>query len=128
MPFYGAAILCVDDPGVRAIMPMVSRPVVSYGLGEDAQVRAVNVQALPGGRCASRVQRRNGVAMPDLADHAEPARRAQRAQRAGGHRGGHRAGVARRAGRARAGRVPGVGRRFQRYGDVPARRRRAASR
>jgi UDP-N-acetylmuramate--alanine ligase len=54
MPFYGAAVLCADDPGVRSIMPMISRPVITYGLGEDVQVRAVNVQALPAGRCASR--------------------------------------------------------------------------
>src|SRR5512144_1847087 len=40
MPFYGAAILCSDDPGVRSIIPMVSRPVVRYGLADDAMVRA----------------------------------------------------------------------------------------
>ncbi len=49
MPFYGAAVLCSDDPGVRSIMPMVSRKIIRYGLGEDAQVRAVDVRALPGG-------------------------------------------------------------------------------
>ena len=68
MPFYGAAIVCGDDPGVRSIMPMISRPVVSYGLGEDAMVRAVDVQALPGGQMRFTAQRRNGVA------HARPAR------------------------------------------------------
>lgn len=67
MPFYGAAILCGDDPGVRSIAPMVSRPIVTYGLGEDTQVRAVDVQALPGGQMRFTCQRRNGVAMPDLA-------------------------------------------------------------
>jgi len=67
MPFYGAAILCGDDPGVRSIVPMISRPVVSYGLGADVQVRAVDVQALPGGQMSFVAQRRNGVAMPDLA-------------------------------------------------------------
>ena len=67
MPFYGAAILCGDDPGVRSIVPMISRPVVSYGLGADVQVRAVDVQALPGGQMRFVAQRRNGVAMPDLA-------------------------------------------------------------
>src|SRR3954447_8821305 len=45
MPFYGAAIVCVDDPGVRSIMAMISRPLVSYGFGTDAMVRAVDVQA-----------------------------------------------------------------------------------
>ena len=53
MPFYGAAILCADDPGVRSIVPMISRPVISYGFGADAQVRAVDVRA-DGGRCTSR--------------------------------------------------------------------------
>ena len=66
MPFYGAAIVCVDDPGVRSIVPMVSRPVVSYGFGEDAQVRAVDVQALAGGRMRFTCQRRNGEVLPDL--------------------------------------------------------------
>ena len=66
MPFYGAAILCADDPGVRSIIPMISRPVVSYGLDEGAMVRAVDVQALPGGQMRFVAQRRNGAAMPDL--------------------------------------------------------------
>lgn len=66
MPFYGAAILCGDDPGVRAILPMVSRPIVRYGLGEDVHVRATNVQALPGGQMRFTCERRNGVRMPDL--------------------------------------------------------------
>jgi UDP-N-acetylmuramate--alanine ligase len=66
MPFYGAAIICGDDPGVRSIIPMISRPVVSYGFGEDAQIRAVDVLALPGGQMRFTAQRRNGVVMPDL--------------------------------------------------------------
>ncbi len=67
MPFYGAAILCGDDAGIRSIQPMVSRPVVSYGLGPENQVRAVDVQALPGGQMRFTCQRRNGAVMPDLA-------------------------------------------------------------
>ena len=70
MPFYGAAILCADDPGVRSIMPMISRPVITYGLGEDVQVRAVDVQALPGGQMRFTCRRRgltdDGSALPDL--------------------------------------------------------------
>ena len=65
MPFYGAAIVCSDDAGVRSIMPMLSRPVVTYGFGADAMVRAVHVQA-DAGRMHFTVQRRNGVVMPDL--------------------------------------------------------------
>ena len=65
MPFYGAAILCADDAGVRSIMPMISRPIVSYGFGADAMVRAVDVEA-HAGTMRFTVQRRNGVRMPDL--------------------------------------------------------------
>jgi UDP-N-acetylmuramate--alanine ligase len=65
MPFYGTAILCTDDPAVREIVPQVSCPVTSYGFGEDAQVRAVNVKAR-GGQMSFTVQRRNGVTLPDL--------------------------------------------------------------
>ena len=64
MPFYGAAVLCGDDPGVKAIMPMLSRPIVSYGFGEDNMVRAVDVEALPGGQMRFTCQRRNGVVLP----------------------------------------------------------------
>ncbi len=44
LPFYGVAILCIDDPNVRAILPLVTKPVTSYGLGEEARVRAVDVE------------------------------------------------------------------------------------
>ena len=65
MPFYGTAILCTDDPGVRAIVDEVTNPVTSYGFEEGAQVRAVNVRAV-GGQMHFTVQRRNGVVLPDL--------------------------------------------------------------
>ncbi|MCC6218478.1 MAG: UDP-N-acetylmuramate--L-alanine ligase, partial [Aquabacterium sp.] len=49
-----------------SIIPLVSRPVITYGFGEDAQVRAVDVEALPGGQMRFTVQRRNGIVMPDM--------------------------------------------------------------
>ena len=66
MPFYGAAIVCGDDAGVRSVLAMVSRPIVTYGLAEGNQVRAVDVQALPGGQMRFTCQRRNGDVLPDL--------------------------------------------------------------
>ena len=65
MPFYGAAVVCVDDAAIREILPQIARPITSYGLSEDAQVRALNVRAV-GGQMHFTVQRRNGVALPDL--------------------------------------------------------------
>ena len=65
MPFYGTAILCTDDPGVRDILDQVTCPITSYGFGEDAQVRAIDVRAV-GGQMHFTVQRRNGVTLPDI--------------------------------------------------------------
>lgn len=119
MPFYGAAIVCGDDAGIRAIRPMVSRPVVSYGLGPDNQVRAVDVEALPGGQMRFTCQRRNGMAMPDLAITLNlPGEHNVRNALAA-------IAVATELElpdepmlRALAG-FSGVGRRFERYGDLP---------
>ena len=44
LPFYGLAVLCIDDPGVRAIADRVSRPVVTYGFSPDADVRGSDFQ------------------------------------------------------------------------------------
>ena len=65
MPFYGTAVVCVDDPSIREILPQIARPITSYGFSEDAQVRAVNVRAV-GGQMHFTVQRKNGIQMPDL--------------------------------------------------------------
>ncbi|MBW0171190.1 MAG: UDP-N-acetylmuramate--L-alanine ligase [Hydrogenophaga sp.] len=65
MPFYGAAVVCVDDPAIREILPQIARPITSYGFSEDAQVRALNVRAVDT-QMHFTVQRRNGVELPDL--------------------------------------------------------------
>ncbi len=44
LPFYGLAVLCIDDPGVRKILPMVTRPVLTYGIEQRADVRAQNIE------------------------------------------------------------------------------------
>jgi UDP-N-acetylmuramate--alanine ligase len=43
LPFYGLAVLCIDDPSVREIMPLVSRPKLTYGFSEDADFRIENL-------------------------------------------------------------------------------------
>lgn len=58
MPFYGAAIVCIDDAAVRAIVPSLARPVITYGLTEEAQIRAVDVHAR-GGQMTFTVQLNN---------------------------------------------------------------------
>ncbi len=44
LPFYGLAILCLDDATLAAVMPRISRPVMTYGLAAAADVRAVNLR------------------------------------------------------------------------------------
>jgi len=44
LPFYGLAVLCVDDAEVRGILDRVGRPVITYGLSEAADIRALDLQ------------------------------------------------------------------------------------
>lgn len=39
LPFYGLAVVCVDNPAIQEILPQISRPVITYGFSEDADVR-----------------------------------------------------------------------------------------
>jgi UDP-N-acetylmuramate--alanine ligase len=43
VPFYGLAVVCLDDPGVREILPEISKPVKTYGIREDADLRAEEI-------------------------------------------------------------------------------------
>ena len=65
MPFYGAAVVCVDSEAVRSLLPQIARPVVTYGLDADAQIRAVNVRAV-GGQMHFTAQRNLPEKRPDL--------------------------------------------------------------
>lgn len=44
LPFYGLAVMCLDDEGVREILPHISKPVTTYGVHADADVRAINIK------------------------------------------------------------------------------------
>lgn len=44
LPFYGMAVVCIDDANVREVMPSITKPITTYGLSEDAQVRAIDIQ------------------------------------------------------------------------------------
>jgi UDP-N-acetylmuramate--alanine ligase len=62
LPFYGAAILCVDDEHVRALLPLVTKPVLTYGTGSDAMVRAEGIRH-DGGRMRFRALREKAPAL-----------------------------------------------------------------
>jgi len=44
LPFYGLAVVCVDDEEVRNLLPDITRPVIRYGIDFDADVRASNIR------------------------------------------------------------------------------------
>ena len=48
LPFYGVAVLCADDPNVRAIMPQVAKQIVTYGLTPGCNFYAENIVAADG--------------------------------------------------------------------------------
>lgn len=119
LPFYGTAVLCVDDPNVREIMPAVSRFMVTYGLSEKAHLRAVDVKAESG-------RMRFGVTRRDI--HGTPLPRLEVVLNlAGAHNVlnalaaiavGMEVGAPDAAIVAALAEFRGVGRRFQRYGEV----------
>ena len=48
LPFYGAVVVCADDPEILNIIPRLSRRVITYGLGEQADCRALEIEQAPG--------------------------------------------------------------------------------
>ncbi|MDH4456575.1 MAG: UDP-N-acetylmuramate--L-alanine ligase [Candidatus Methylopumilus sp.] len=60
LPFWGMAVVCVDDANIREILPRITKPVMTYGFSEAARVRAINVVA-DNGQMHFTVQRINGV-------------------------------------------------------------------
>ncbi|MSQ56557.1 MAG: UDP-N-acetylmuramate--L-alanine ligase [Limnohabitans sp.] len=119
MPFYGAAVLCVDDPALRSLLPQVSRPITSYGMSADAQVRAFDVIA-KSGRMQFKVSRSNGIKLPDIqidlnlpGEHNVKNALAAIAIAV-------ELGIDDEAVKLALSEFKGVGRRFQRHGEMPA--------
>jgi len=60
IPFWGMAVLCIDDANVREILPRVTRPVTTYGTHEEAAIRAENIVA-DNGKMHFTLVRKNGT-------------------------------------------------------------------
>jgi UDP-N-acetylmuramate--alanine ligase len=115
LPFYGLAVLCADDANVREIMPRLSKPAMTYGFSEQAELRAFNVRAANAKMLFSTVQQRDGRTL-DIELNLPGMHNVLNALSA--------IAIAREVGvsdeniaKALAS-FTGVGRRFQRYGDV----------
>jgi UDP-N-acetylmuramate--alanine ligase len=114
LPFYGSAILCTDDAGVREIMPSVAKPIVTYGLREDAMVRGIDVVA--GERMRFKAVREAGPPL-EITLNLPGRHNVQNALAAIAV--ATELGVSDAAIRKALADFRGVGRRFQRYGEVP---------
>ncbi len=117
LPFYGMAIVCIDDANVRDILPRISKPITTYGFSAEAQIRAVNVQHQHGLMRFTAQCRQNGqprdleitLNLPGL--HNVLNALAAIAV-------GLEVGVADDAIVSALAEFQGVGRRFQRYGEI----------
>jgi UDP-N-acetylmuramate--alanine ligase len=126
LPFYGMAVLCIDDANVRSLTPLITRPVTTYGLTDGAQIRAVDVEAAAW-QMRFRVVRKIGSnghaqAAPDLRitlnlPGLHNVQNALAAIAVGMEIGAPDAAIVKALAEFR-----GVGRRFQRYGDVALRK------
>ncbi|MBN3724510.1 UDP-N-acetylmuramate--L-alanine ligase [Burkholderia sp. Ac-20379] len=116
LPFYGSAVVCVDDPNVRQILPFISKPVVGYGLSADAQVRAEQVDARDG-RMHFTVIREGRAPLPVVLN-LPGLHNVQNALAAIAI--ATDLGVSDAAIQQALAEFNGVGRRFQRYGEVAA--------
>jgi UDP-N-acetylmuramate--alanine ligase len=115
LPFYGSAVVCIDDRHVREILPFVSKPLVTYGFAAEAQVRALDARA-DGVRMRFRVQRERAepfdvtLNLPGLHNVANALAAIAV---------GTQLGVPDQAITQALADFTGVGRRFARHGDVP---------
>ena len=114
LPFYGAAVLCIDDLHVREILPFVSKPIISYGFAPEAQFRATRARA-DNGRMLFTVEREGGRKL-DISLNLPGMHNVQNALAAIAV--ADELGVADDAIVAALAEFHGVGRRFQRYGDL----------
>jgi UDP-N-acetylmuramate--alanine ligase len=116
LPFYGVAVVCRDDPHVRAILPSIARPMVAYGRDEEADLRAEDVR-WDAGRMRFRAVTRDGSFAPlDVMLNLPGEHNVLNALAAiavGREVEASEAAIAKALAE-----FTGVGRRFQRYGDV----------
>jgi len=114
LPFYGVAILCIDDANVREIMPFISKPVLTYGFDAKAQVRAIDARAVDGHMQFTVIQ--DGYAPMDISLNQPGMHNVQNACAAIAI--ARELGVDDGATQKALSEFNGVGRRFTRHGDI----------
>src|SRR6058998_1829652 len=114
LPFYGVAVLCIDDANVRDVVPAITKPMVTYGLADDAQLRASDLT-----HAAGRMRFvASGAGHRDLAIELNLAGVHNVQNALAAIAVGREVGVSDAAIAKALSEFKGVGRRFQRYEDV----------
>ncbi|MFZ6843966.1 UDP-N-acetylmuramate--L-alanine ligase [Undibacterium sp. RuTC16W] len=114
LPFYGVAVLCLDDVHVREIMPFISKPIVTYGFHEEADIRAVDAKAVGGVMQFTVIQ--DGYEAMQVSLNQPGMHNVQNACAAIAI--AREVGVADEATQKALSEFHGVGRRFTRYGEI----------
>ena len=114
LPFYGTAVLCIDDANVRDIIPAITKSIVTYGFAEDAQLRAQQIDHA-GGRMRFVATKAN---LPALSVELNLAGVHNVQNALAAIAVGREAGVADGAIAKALSEFKGVGRRFQRFGEI----------
>jgi len=115
LPFYGLAIVCADDPEVRRLLPEIARPVIRYGIEQDADICASNIRS-------SGLQSTFDVMLPETDTKMEitlnlPGRH-NILNALAAIAVAHELGVSEQAIKTALARFEGIGRRMQLYGDI----------
>ena len=113
LPFYGLAVVCIDDPGVRSVVPRIGRAAITYGTSEDADVRVVGFE--PEGDHSTFRLVRNGMDWLDITLPLPGLHMARNAAAAAAVASD--AGIADDDIAAALKSFGGVGRRFEQYGE-----------
>ncbi len=114
LPFYGVAVLCMDDANVREIMPQISKLITTYGFHEDADGRAIDAKAVAGHMQFTVIQK--GFAPMPISLNQPGMHNVQNACAAIAI--ARELGVADTAIQQALTEFNGVGRRFTRYGEI----------
>lgn len=119
LPFYGHAVMCLDDENVRKVLPQISRPILTYGIEQDADVKACHIQC-DGMQCSFE------VTLPDKENSIEvllnlPGRH-NVLNALAAITVAHLLGVDEKAIQSGLASFQGIGRRMQQYGEVQTRK------
>jgi UDP-N-acetylmuramate--alanine ligase len=115
LPFYGLAIVCADDPEIRRLLPEIARPVIRYGIEQDADICASNIRS-------NGLQSTFDVMLPETDTKMEvtlnlPGRH-NILNALAAIAVAHELGVSEQAIKTALAKFEGIGRRMQLYGDI----------